>query len=678
MLGKLKKRKPEERSLYKKQPEFFDAKPEGIDFISPSIMKETMPKDISAEGMRMTDYAVEVGGTAEFTRYYRSFFAEIAAGNTWAGMLDSLVLGQFGEADMDLAIHIRPAANDRELEAIGRRISGLLSDIATERDFSKKEAMKDEIIDLKSRQSRIRRNVEKSYRVSIQAVASCSDWTQLRKFCNSLVKLFSGKSIVLRAADGRQLSSLLAVLPLSSSAVPKEHFLSFESSNVADLFPFGHGGISHRTGIILGRDSLRKPVWLDSDSPTLTNKHICVIGRSGAGKTYVIMVYVHQSLHIGRSGAILDWKGEYRDYMIAMNCPYIELSVHSKHRINIYDVDITELPDGTRFVDIEEAANAVQAIVFKMISVYDRSALTGEVQVFIGNSIRRQYADAGITSDVESLYVNGISEGGKFKMKKKMRRMPELNELQRMMENESDSKGIRYASELLKPFTKNGETPSYAIFDGQSTFQVNNSPIFAIALNQLDKKIMRPIGLVVAERWITEKWAKRNIDISKFMIIEEAQNIFNDPDVGAVWAESAYREYRTTNTGIISVTQGLEVFTQSPAGIAAIKNSPVKIIGIQEKIDIESVQGKLDLTEGEADFLVRKATKGNIVLKVNNESTFVKVEATEFEHMLFTTDPADPAFPRRKEYIRNLLAEREKKNQHMREEVHAEAEAVGS
>ena len=646
------------KSSYKKQPDFHDGKPEGIDFISPSMIKETLPKEHSSQGIKMTDYTVEIGGTADYSRYYRSFFAEITAGNTWAGMLDSLVIGDFGEADMDLAIHIRPAANDRELEAIGRRISGLLSDLTTERDFSKKESMKDEIQDLKARQARIRRNIERSFRVSIQAIASSTDWKELRKYCNSLVKRFSGRSIVLRAADGRQLDALRAVLPLSTTNVSKEHFLSFESSNVSDLFPFGHGGISHRTGIILGRDNLRKPVFLDNWHPSLTNQHMCVIGRSGAGKTYVVMTIINRNVHIKKRVAILDWKGEYRDYMLAMNCPFIELSEHSYDRLNPYDVDITELPDGSRYVDIEEAANAVQALAFKMISVYDRTFLTGEVQVFIGNAIREQYKEAKINKDIGSLYIteSGPSDG-KFKIKKAMRPMPELNGLYSRM-RDSDSEMVKKAAELLRPFTKLGNMPSYAIFDGQSTVEVKNVPIFAIALNQLDKKIMRPIGLVVAERWITEKWAKRNPELQKFTVIEECQNIFNDPDVGGVWAESAYREGRSTNTGIVSVTQGLEVYTKSDAGIAAIKNSPIKIIGIQEQLDIDSVQGKLHLTEGEAHFLVNQATRGRVVLKVNNESTIVNVEATEFEHMLFTTDPNDPAYRKRKNYIKNVLAKR--------------------
>ncbi|WP_270619801.1 VirB4 family type IV secretion system protein [Paenibacillus macerans] len=637
------------------QPLYDVGKASGVDFAAPSFVRETIPKDITAERVEIDDYAVEIGSTITPARYFRSYFAEIASGNTWAGMLDSLVKGDYGQGDVDLAIHVRPSSNDQELNEIGRRIAGLLSDLADEQDVRKRDAMHDEIADLKERQKRIRLNVERSFRVSIQVIVSSPDWKELMKLCRSLVQRFAGKSIYLRSADGQQLAALQAILPTASAkALQKEHILSLESSNVADLFPFGGGGLNHRSGVVIGKDQMGRPAWLDNWHPELANYHMCIIGRAGAGKTFVTMLITHRSSHIGRQVGIIDWKGEYGDFLRALGCPFIELHERSKDRINPYDVDITELADGTQYVDIEEAANSVQALAFKMISVYDRSALTGEVKVFIGNAIRDQYAELGITADPESLYTSSSKvKNGTFRVGKVRKAMPELIGLFRRMDA-SPSEAVKKAGELLKPFTRDGHTSSYAIFDGPSTVELKNAPIFAFAINRLDPEIMRPIGLFVTERWMMERWAKKHPERRKILIIEECQNIFNDEDFGAVWAESAFREGRSTNTGIVPVTQGLEVFTRSQAGMAAIKNSPIKIIGIQESLDIDAVRGKLALTEGEADFLVYQARKGDMLVKVDNQSAIVHVDASPFEHMLFTSDPNDPLYIERKKYIRRL------------------------
>lgn len=629
----------------------YPGKAGGMDLAAPSMIRDLLPNE-KTQKEKVTDYAVEVGGTITPARYFRSFFAEIMSGHTWSGMLE--MDSRFGSGDVDLAIHVEPTSNDKELDAIGRRIAGLLADLAEEKDVRKIDAMRDEIADLKERQKRIRLNVERSFRVAVQLVVSAPEYKGLLQMCRSLVQRFAGKSIYLRAADARQLEALQAILPTApTTRIPKERFLSLESSNLADLFPFAGGGLSHRTGVVIGNDQYNRPVWLDNWHPDLANQHMCIIGRSGAGKTYSISLILHRSALYGRKVGIIDWKGEYGDFLTAVGCPHLDLHERSRHRINPYDVEITELPDGSRYVDIEEAANAVQAVVFKMIRVYDETALSGEVKVFIGNAIREQYRECGITEEPDSLYETGVKDGqfGRRRIK-----MPELIGLYRKMA-EAESEAVRKAAEMLKPFTREGNMPSYAIFDGQSTVEIANAPIFGFAINRLDPEIMRPIGLFIATRWMMERWAKRQPQAQKLLVIEECQNIFNDPDVGSVWAESAYREARSTNTGVVAVTQGLEVFTRSHAGMAAIKNSPVKLIGIQEPLDIEAVQGKLALTEGEAHFLVYQARKGDMVVKVDDQSVIVRVDASPREHMLFTSDPNDPEYAARKTYIRDLLRE---------------------
>lgn len=79
----------------KAQPGIYDGKPEAIDFIAPSVVKELLPTDLS-DGVVISEYMLEVGGTSTLKRYYRSFFAEILSGNTWGGMLDDLSRGNFG------------------------------------------------------------------------------------------------------------------------------------------------------------------------------------------------------------------------------------------------------------------------------------------------------------------------------------------------------------------------------------------------------------------------------------------------------------------------------------------------------------------------------------------------------------------------------------------------------
>ncbi|PTQ51903.1 MAG: hypothetical protein HSCHL_0979 [Hydrogenibacillus schlegelii] len=601
---------------------------------------------------------VAVSDPATGLRYFRSFHAEILSGHTWFEMFrDALDAGTFVEGDVDLLIDVEPLPNDRELDRIARRIAHLIADRALEENPSKAAAIEDELADLRERQRRIRMSIERAYRVRLQVTASAKSPEDLRLFSAALVKRYAGKSIFLRPLDGLQLEGLKALVPTASFRLPDDHAMTLETSNIADFFPYGGGTLSHTTGVILGRDIYSgRPVWLDAWDRRLPNSHMMIIGRSGAGKSYTVMTLVHRSALLGIKHAIIDWKGEYEDFLTIIGMPFISLSETGEYRLNPYDVDITEDPSGARYVDLEEAVNFVQAIVFKMIRTYDEpsrpSLLTPEVKTFINHAIRDQYRELGITRDPNSLYERK-SEPGRFSAELRRKPMPTLSGLYERMVR-TDHPEIRAAASVLKLFTRYGDAPSYAIFDGQSTVEIGEAPIFAFAVNRLDKEIMRPIGLTVATRWVMERWAKKRPLEKKRIVVEEAQNLFNDPDVGSVWMESAYREARSTNTSVCSVTQGLEVFTRSQSGIAALKNSTIKLIGIQERVDIQSVADVLDLTEGESEFITRHAYKGNLLIRVDQEGAFLRVEASPYEHMMFTSDPNDPAYLERKMLVRQI------------------------
>lgn len=618
----------------------------------PTLIRDIIPGDLVDGRVKAGTYFVELGQGATFARYARSFFIRITSGSTAIGMLDDLKIRDYHGADVDIAFHVRPVDTRSEIAALERRIQGLKSDLYFERSEGKIAAMQDEIADLEEKMARLRRELEKSYRVSIQVMISAEDPETLERASRAFVHHIQSRGYSALAADTRQLEALCAMLPTRPDVrVMRDYEMSLESSNVADLIPNRTGGWPQRGGILLGYDSLRRPVFFDAWDRRYLNQHMLIIGRSGAGKTHTIMTIAHRSAHIGIRTAIVDWKGEYGDFIEAVGGVYFDLHEKSPHRINPYDLEIVEDAQGNEVVDIETAANFVAAIVYRMIRTYDPNVLTGRVKLFIHDAVRRQYEQRGITSDPASLLRSDRPQ--RFGLRGAYKEMPTLGELYEIMKKSGDPE-VEAAAEMLKPFTRHGRMPSYAIFDGPSTVDLKDAMIIGFAIHRLDPEHMRPIGLSVAARWIDERFMRRNVRERKRLIIEEAQNLFDDPDIGSAFAERQYREGRFTNTSVAAVTQGLEVFTRSKAGIAALKNSQVKLIGKQEDVDIESVQGVLALTDQETHYLLRKAEKGHFLLKDDFSSVFVYVDPSRFERMLFTTDPEDPLYRERQEFMRRI------------------------
>lgn len=621
-----------------------ETKPEGIDFVVPTLMKETLPEDLNFEGTKVNDYFVEVGATNEFSRYFRTYYAEISGGSTIAGMLDPLLVGSYGQADVDVAIHIDPIDTSDELEDIASRIRGIKSDLYREMPDEKRDKLKDELVDLEARQRRLRQNIEKPFRVSLQVVSSATELKTLKKFSNNLIRRFAGQDIILRSPDGKQLQALKNITPLAENPFYKEHTFSFETSNLADFFPFGNGKISHKTGIIWGRDHLNRPIFYDAWDRSLMNRNAVVTGGSGAGKTHSVLRLIHHDTLRGIRHVIICPKGDYKRYIEEMGCPYIDLGIHSPYKINFFDVDIEDINiNGSvvKRVNLEDTIIAVRAIVFRMIKILDESSLTGIVKVRIENKIRELYRDAKINDHPNSLFEeeseSTVDENGQpiFSMNKKMKRMPQIGDLYNLLKDDPDTQVV---AELIKNFTLHGDAPNQSIFDTQSTVRIQNTPLLGFGLSELDVDIMKPLGLFIATKWLSTKFSHKDRHIRKRMVVDEAQIPMAEHET-AQWLENEFRIVRFYNTSMVAVTQGFEVFARSEFGLGILKNSPTKLFLKQDSIDIEDVQKKFNLTDYEAEYLTTEAGEGLGILRINEERSKIQVASSLYEQMLFETNP---------------------------------------
>jgi len=620
----------------KDQPPLAKGASDWKDLLAPSLIREVGPGMPGPKG-KADRYWVEVGGTTEPVRYFRSFYAVITAGTTFAGMLNQLYSSDFGEADCDIAMHVTPLDPARTVFELEQQIAQLEADFGEEKNIARREIIRQQIEDLTRRHSAIRIGDQKVFQVSVLVTASSTDFDAFRHYCNLLVKKFAGKGIHLRAADTRQLQALFEMTPLDPLTV-KRPFRNMESSNVADLLPFGAGGLRHRSGVVLGIDASEGLILYDSWYPGLGNYNIVVFGRSGFGKSFLIKLLTARSTPLGIRTAIIDPELEYENLMVGLGCPYVRLHPNSRDRINICDVDVMEDDDGLR-VDLDGAVQAVQAVVFKMIRVYDPSVLTGEVKILIQEKIREMYARKGITEDPESLVERSWREGV-IDVAGTAKKMPTLSDLHTLMESEP---ALNQAARILKAFTrKTGGAQS--IFDCESTVDVKNVPAFGISVAGLSEDIMKPLGLFVATKWVWEKFS-RNFKEKKRIIVDEAQIMMGSPETAA-WLEDAFRRARKRNISMCAATQGFEVFLRVPQGLGILKNASTKFLMRQEAIDIQAVREKFTLSEGEAAFLLN-AKRGWGIVRADNDSSVFFAKSMPSEYAWFTSDPNELALQRR-------------------------------
>ena len=611
----------------KEQPSLFQGASEWRDLLAPSVIKEIRPGAPSLQ-QRADAYWVEIGTSITGPRYFKTFFAALMGSTTYAGMLNQLYSGNFGASDSDIALHVYPADPVRVTWELEQRIAQLEADFAEENNSARRQVLEYKIENLRRRHTSIRIGEQKLFYSSIQVAVSSTNLKTFKQYCATLIKKFTGKGIFLRAADTRQLQALMEMTPLDNTTI-KDTFKDMESMNVADLIPLGGGGIKHRDGVVIGQDSTSGLVLYDSWDRTLGNYNIIIFGRSGFGKSFLIKLLTARATPLGIRTAIIDPESEYENLMIMLGCPFIKLSTDSKDRINIFDVDLYEEEDGSLKLDLDNAIQGVQAVIFRMIRTYDESVLTGHTKITIQETIKNLYHNFGITDDPNSLKKSSW-EDGKISISGKQKKMPVLSDLYELLKEHEFAK-------LIKPFTKMGGLPAQAIFDCQSTVDIKDVLTFTFSLSELDEDIMKPLGLFITTKWVWEKLGRNRL-VKKRIIVDESQLMMNTPET-ANWLENAFRRARKRNISMCAGTQGFEVFLRVPQGMGILKNASTKILMRQESVDIEAVKEKFALSEGESQFLL-SAEKGWGIIKANDAAIFY-AKSTDDEYWSFTSDPND-------------------------------------
>ncbi|MBA4535477.1 VirB4 family type IV secretion system protein [Brevibacillus halotolerans] len=588
--------------------------------MSPTVLVEKEPDVLG-------DYRVELGNNINGCKHIRTWYAKLTGRTTWIGMFDRLLLAH-GDAEIDFTISVEPIDESVEQERIGRRISELEVEISDTTNKALIGKLAQEKLDLEEQLSRLRTNEEKLYDTSFFLSIGTDRYDALQKISRLIIKSMQSIGMIFRATDTKQLNAFRHAIGIGPRSEFNDTYKPMESSNVSDTFLFGYGGLSHRKGILLGLDHYNRPVFYDNWDPSLANANGLIFGRSGSGKSFAFKIITRRTWSLGVPTAIVDLHREYWGLIDSMNGIYLELNpeVENHHRINLYEVREETNRNGERIVKLEDSYKAILPFLYKIVTLLDASELTGQVKVSFYETLQKLYKQFRINSDPESLYEYDSNQNRKYK------KMPTLYDHYLLMKEETR---LERVIDFIKMFTRESEDRARSIFDGESTFDLLEFRPMAISLEGLDKEMMQPLGVFVSMKWLIENFVKRN-RLPKRLFVEEAQKMLENEE-DALGLENAYREIRKLNGGIWIATQGFEVLLRVPQGMGILKNSPTKLLLRQESIDIDAVIGKFNLSEGEAMRLLN-APKGVGILKVDEESTIVRFQATADEFFRYRTD----------------------------------------
>ncbi|WCF11722.1 DUF87 domain-containing protein (plasmid) [Paenibacillus thiaminolyticus] len=576
----------------------------------------------------------------------RSFVMNGYPANVSVGWLDQLFNY---DGDMDTAIYVEPTDERTALDELTAKITQFEAQLSMEMqkgNIRNITRLKNIIHQLYDQRERLEQNYENLFHVQIASNLYTDSLEELDKQTQMLDNKLKGRKIYHMPVYLRQDDGYKTVLPFGRTYLP-DKFRNFNSGALTACFPFYNSEISHKTGVFCGVNlSQMTPVLIDFyDRNVLNNSNLTVFGQAGSGKTFFVSLLTLRSALNGVRTVIIDPEGEYRKLTKAVGGSHIYIAPDSRTHINPFDLEEEELTEkdireGKPEVDIKSKVSDVLNLIAVMAG-----GLNPEERSIVSSVIYELYEEQGFTDKRESLYVKEPifdEETGEFYhdgMKKKMPTFSTFHEkLEIWAENENNADLKRLAN-ALKMFKKGGV---YDMFDCQTSAELKdfkNSPIVTFDISRLEENVLRPIGMYIAMSWTWEKFVKKNPEIKKRIVCDEAWMLVNKNMAGyeytSQFLETAARRIRKRNGGLLVASQNFIEFANNEKGKAVLTNAVVNIFLRQDATDIDAVQDTFKLSDGERNFLL-SAKKGEMLIKMNGESSVAYAMAFQYENDLIS------------------------------------------
>jgi conjugal transfer ATP-binding protein TraC len=583
-------------------------------------------------------------------RYVRNYVMQGYPNRTYVGWLDRLYSYS---GDMDTIVMVEPADDRRAAEELTQQITALASQLEIETSkgrISNITKYQNKIAQLEEERAKIELNAESLYRVGIFSNLMCDTKESLDKQAEVLESSLKGQRMNFMPTSLRMMDGFKTALPIMK-AYYDDKLRNFNTGAVVGCFPFYDAEICHPDGVFLGVNRYTStPLYIDFfDKTKVNNTNISVFGRAGSGKSYAVSLLTMRSAIKGVRTAIIDPEGEYRSIVLALGGINIDIKQDSKSFINAFEIDEEmELdenmhPTGKTFVDIKTKISDL----LDLISVMAAGEITQEQRSLVSGVLLELYRSFGITSDPKSLYeanAGGYDEKtGEFYSTGKKKRMPTFSDFYDLLvRTVGDSIGNQPLQKLcnqLKMFKKGNP---YDLFDCESTVDptgFGTAPAINFNVSQLEEGVLRPIGMYIAMSYVWEKFVKKNFKIKKRVVCDEAWMLLNKSMNGheytAAFLEKCSRRIRKRNAGLLVASQNFLEFVACNEGLSVLSNTAVRIFLKQSETDIDALQDKFKLSDGEKAFLSSSQT-GEILIKTDTESTVATIMSSKMEHELLT------------------------------------------
>uniref|UniRef100_UPI00211977BA VirB4 family type IV secretion system protein n=2 Tax=Frankia sp. AvcI1 TaxID=573496 RepID=UPI00211977BA len=348
----------------------------------------------------------------------------------------------------------------------------------------------------------------------------------------------------------------------------------------------------------------------------IDNHNAVILGRSGAGKSYLVKLELLRSLYRGIEIHVVDPEDEYARLAAAVDGSYLHLGADNV-RINPLDLPIQTTPDGRRTAP-RDALVRRSLFLHTVISVLV-GQLTPAERAALDVAITATYQAAGISSDPHSWG----------------RPAPLLADLAATLAASEDPAAVTLGTRL-HPFTTGAFS---GLFDGPTTGR-GDGHLVVSSLRDLPDEV-KAIGTLLVLDAVWRRVSNPADRRPRLVVVDEAWLLMRQP-AGADFLFRMAKSSRKYWAGLTVATQDTADVLATDLGRAIVTNAATQILLRQAPQAIDEITQVFDLSQGERQFLL-SADRGQGLLAAGTQRVAFQALASPVEHRLITTNPAELA-----------------------------------
>lgn len=507
---------------------------------------------------------------------------------------------------LDIAMFCYPNSSADVLDDLKRKIAEMEATIESESKAGRVADPKVEagLEDARSLQEELAKGVERFFQFSFYVTISSDALDELKDATKHLQTTLSSLLMTAKSATLQIEEGFKSTLPIGQDRLYITR--NMDTTSLASTFPFTSAILTQNRGVLYGINAQNGSLIV-FDRFSLENANEVVLGKSGAGKSYLIKLEIMRQFMLGSEVIVIDPEGEYRTLTDTLGGEVVEFSPSSPVKVNPFD--LSEL--------YEEGENELGLKILSLHGLMKiiMGTLDAEGDAILDRALIETYNQKGITPDPVT-------------QKKEPPLMEDLYKTLLGMENEA-------AKEMALRLEKFIKGSAAGIFNQASNFDIVN-PLTVFDIKRLEDEL-RPIAMHIILDFV---WTKVKKSLKKrILILDEAWYMMKYED-SASFVFSIAKRSRKYYLGMTTATQDVEDFLSTNYGKAVLTNSSIQILLKQGAAEVDLAAQTFYLSEGEKELLL-SADIGEGLFFAGQNHVAMKVIAAPFEHELITSNPEE-------------------------------------